>query len=737
VFWRLGKYFIVGEGEGEEEDRSIEMVKAVLTEAKVLFFGVQFSVIIRRSTLQAVEKIVGEFGESVKEDIWEYALDNTLLGMFDKAVSRYVDQLVGFSTTKAREIKQIETSQAMQTPTFSFAGGGPSNNKKGGKKGQGRRMIFDDKSIQEFHQRNAREPSGHESGGFGLPPEETPKTQKPTQASIDDQSICLQIMKIFNHAIENYNRLYGEENDDCHRNISDMWIQYSKIMSPLINNSTAEILKGILESLDFFINSSLSSHFYSKYDSVALGIFEEINSVIQRKTDLVLTIEVTERLIKIYKQIFTPDNIQERPQLLNPQNLSVTLHILRIILINARPTIGLNAMRQENSLKDDEKMIFDFIEFLGDLLHKNDEALKYYLSFLLNFINYDPNEPHYEMFVRRTFTIISDGILKDKYSPYILNDLFPELYKVTSAIIDLRYHNTSCMSLVFAMKTSASLFEAAGMFLLQITSHLLDKEMEDHSSKSSGAPTESMKKPNLTIEIPEYEGDDESKEHEDSTAEIGNVNERDSDEEVQPQPNETHSKKHSFNNIPTPLRAIDEEDSILLSPNKSRSNTTIQGVQDMILNQIMDLLKETLLFDISKIEKHNKAVKDAIIKSSQDLDVQVINFIINTLLPHAYKLGKKYEHTLVSIIDKGCNGYIDSMSTSGMNMFGSSSTVLAQSNSLSTYCFDNLFELCSYKHNKKNDHMNESKKQRIEEIRRKVRINQHLFGLTDLGPIDR
>lgn len=189
VFWRLGKYFVEGEGEGEGEERPIEMVKAVLTEAKVLFFGVQFSYVIRRSTLQAVEKIVGELGENVKEEIWEYALDSTLLGILDKAVSRYVDQLVGFSTTKAREIKQIETSQAMQTPTFSFATGGSSNNKKGGKKGQGRRMIFDDKSIQEFHQRNARDSSGHESGGFGLPPEETPKTQKPSQASIDDQSI--------------------------------------------------------------------------------------------------------------------------------------------------------------------------------------------------------------------------------------------------------------------------------------------------------------------------------------------------------------------------------------------------------------------------------------------------------------------------------------------------------------------------------------------------------------------
>lgn len=75
----------------------------------------------------------------------------------------------------------------------------------------------------------------------------------------------------------------------------------------------------------------------------------------------------------------------------------------------------------------------------------------------------------------------------------------------------------------------------------------------------------------------------------------------------------------------------------------------------------------------------------------------------------------------MSIIDKGCNGYLDNVSSSGLNMFGSSSTVIAKSNSLSNYCFDNLFQLCSYKQVRKlNPAMKESKRQKLEEIRRKV-----------------
>ena len=248
------------------------------------------------------------------------------------------------------------------------------------------------------------------------------------------------------------------------------------------------------------------------------------------------------------------------------------------------------------------------------------------------------------------------------------------------------------MSLVLSMKANASLFETAGMFLLQTASHILDKEVEEEESKDSPSPK--FFKPNLQIEIP---GDDQEDETNESANFISQTEEKDSDEDITTETNYADRKdsKAAKHKIVSSLRAIDEEESMLMSPSKRKglSKITLHDVQDMILNKIMAILREDLLFDISQIEKHNKAVKDAVIKSSQNLDVQIINFIINSLLPHANKLGKKLEHTLVSIIDQGCNGYIDAMSTSGMNIFGTSPTLLGQSNSLSTYCFDNLFEL--------------------------------------------
>lgn len=645
--------------------------------------------------------------------------------MFEKSVSRYIEQLVGFTTTKAREIKQRETAPAMQTPTFSF--GGPTvpsgKGKKVSKKGEGRRMRFDEESIQKFHQRNRQEHVSHdEHAGFGMPPEETPKTTKPSKVNIEDQEICLFIMKILNKALITFHNTFVESEYKSQRVVLDFWVTYVKLMSLFVSNASAEILKGVLETIDFVLNSELDYYFYEKYDSVTLGLFEEINSVIQRKTDLVLTLQVTELLVKIYKMVFTKQNVENKPQLLNPQNLNVALHILRVNLINARPTIGLNAMRQDNVLKDEEKLIFDFIDTLGELLHENDDALKYYLSFLLNFINYDPNEPHYETFVQKIFEMITNGICNDYYSPGILFELMPELYSKTSEIVDLRYDNDACMSLIFSMKSGYSLFENAGMFLLKITSHILDKNVEEPTSETKLKEPKSggIKKSNLQIDISDDEENEEESKAKDDSAKIDeNVDEKGSDEEITAPPdafsiNKSKASKKTFD---TSLRAIDEEDSIMMSPTRFKiPNANIQNVQEIILSKIMDIIKDVLLFNIGKIQKHNKAVKDDVIKSSQDLDVQVINFIINSLLPHANKLGKKFEHTLVSIIDNGCNGYLDTMSTSGLNMFGSSSTVLVQSNSLSTYCFDNLFELCSYK----KDAGNINKTEKLESIKRKI-----------------
>lgn len=424
IIVRIARILDMMKYEGLNETNDEEMWNCIFDNIKYLYHEVQSNYAKRKLILHALQDIMINYSSNWSSELWEFVLEEVVLILFERSITKYIDHLVGFSTTKAREFKAKESVPAMQTPTFSFGGGGPteSNSKKSKNKGPNRRMRFDEESIKKFHERSTNDQS--ENRVFGLPPEETPKTYKPPQTSVEDQELCMFVMDIFNDSF------VASELKDTKVEL-ELWILYVKLMTPLISNASAEILKGVLGTIIFIIDSDLKELFYEKYDSVTLGLFEEINSLIQRKTDLILTLEVTELLVTVYKLIFTKENLENTPQLLNPQNLNVTFHILRINLINSRPTMGLNAMRADNELKEDEKLIFDLIEFMGNLFRDNDDALKYYLSFLLRFISYDADEPHFEMFVRRTFIIISECIVNDQYSENVLYDLIPELYAKT------------------------------------------------------------------------------------------------------------------------------------------------------------------------------------------------------------------------------------------------------------------------------------------------------------------
>ena len=79
--------------------------------------------------------------------------------------------------------------------------------------------------------------------------------------------------------------------------------------------------------------------------------------------------------------------------------------------------------------------------------------------------------------------------------------------------------------------------------------------------------------------------------------------------------------------------------------------------------------------------------------------MQVMNFILNCLLPNSALTGqsssetqKVLEQSLVFIIDKGCTN------SAGFGSQSSFSTGVSKENNvnLSRYCFNNMFELCRY-----------------------------------------
>jgi hypothetical protein len=114
-------------------------------------------------------------------------------------------------------------------------------------------------------------------------------------------------------------------------------------------------------------------------------------------------------------------------------------------------------------------------------------------------------------------------------------------------------------------------------------------------------------------------------------------------------------------------------------------------------------METSLLFDGSRTNELEKSIMPDLLQSSQELDIQVINFVVMCLLPncvdapeHASSDQRSFEQNLVQIIDTCCN---NNQQTYGQNVSGGIKSSSTNSNNqggtnLSRYCFNNLFELC-------------------------------------------
>lgn len=107
-----------------------------------------------------------------------------------------------------------------------------------------------------------------------------------------------------------------------------------------------------------------------------------------------------------------------------------------------------------HKLLTEEKVTFEFIEKLNDIVNRNEQTHLMYFKFLLQFTEYDVQEPHSEAFIRRTFSILNSIILQGKVSNEIVRDILPSLYDRIEYLISLRYNNDACMGLVFPSKGS-------------------------------------------------------------------------------------------------------------------------------------------------------------------------------------------------------------------------------------------------------------------------------------------
>jgi len=112
---------------------------------------------------------------------------------------------------------------------------------------------------------------------------------------------------------------------------------------------------------------------------------------------------------------------------------------------------------------------------MNEIMRLNKETHKNYFIFLLGFTSYQV-EAHAEAFIRRSFNIISNIILKGAISNETLTEIIDPLYDKMKKLIELRYNSEACMTLIFSSKGSQTLFYTVGLYLIHLTSFLINPE---------------------------------------------------------------------------------------------------------------------------------------------------------------------------------------------------------------------------------------------------------------------
>jgi len=96
-----------------------------------------------------------------------------------------------------------------------------------------------------------------------------------------------------------------------------------------------------------------------------------------------------------------------------------------------------------------------------------------YCNFLIKFTEY-AGEARSEAFIRRTFSILYQILLRGKVSASILKTIMPMLFDRMVDLIDLRYNQGACVALVFQAKGLQTLFFTVGLYCVHFCSFLIN-----------------------------------------------------------------------------------------------------------------------------------------------------------------------------------------------------------------------------------------------------------------------
>lgn len=515
--------------------------------------------------------------------------------------------------------------------------------------------------------------------------EEIQKLSQPSQEETEweDTTILLtqalgKVLKSFLTRNLNFVKDFNFYNESL---INSLIKKYCKIM----RMATPRLAGATLGSIQEIYNSNVEL-FMSQFENLWI-IYDEMGKFIT--TDFYLnnlctmasSSKMISNVLEILKEIFLKEsNLILKPDLLQDRNLSNLLEFTHMLIKSSRNSEGMQAINNPQRILFDEKMIFDFIEKIAKLLN-NSNSWRVYLEYLCSYVDVDLTDHHSEAHCRKAlemfetfFSTITAKLynieeknlllesfeeanklssksqevkLKSVEEAYLhtksylildfINEHFPKLLECIKDLCSLRNKNEFVSVIIKNNKSQLQIWHYASFQLIKIISLILCKSgslkkkeeensVNDNTNNSSIIPSFQNKPANAALSFCNYE-DPENKEYNNQMNEIW------------------ESSIRCFETIFRQSEA---------------------GYKNISRNLLEDLLK-----------------------SCQEMEIQIINFIVNSLLPNSLKIPKEMQIKLLMLLDIGSN-----FDYNILNTITQSASI---SSSISRVCIENLFELCKFR----------------------------------------
>lgn len=403
--------------------------------------------------------------------------------------------------------------------------------------------------------------------------------------------------------------------------------KYTKIM----RMTTPEIASTILKSLQeiYFANANLFLAFFEAIWIIyeEMGWFITTDFFLSQLCTMATSTKMVYNVLEILKEIFLNEsNVKIKPDLLKGRNLENLLQFIKMLVKSAKNCEGIQSITNPQRLLGDEKQIFEFAEKISKMLKENN-SWEIYCKFLSNYLKLDLTDHHTEAHCRKALELFENFFSSKEVDLNFVRDYLPKLIIEIKELSCIRNKNDQVSILMKNNKSIMHLWHFAAFELIKILSAILC--------------TNSKKK----------------------------------EEEY------VNSTNNSFNNnygTSTMLIDIEEE------PRQQ---------QDVDLNVIWEASISCFETIFRQSEGGYKNIArnylEELMKSCQDMEIQIINFIVNGLLPNSLKIPKEMQIKLLTLLDMGSNF--------DYNVFNLNSQSLSQSSSISRVRISNLFELCKYR----------------------------------------